>query len=284
MSLSPALAFGISSYAYPWAIGMPSHRPAHPMNALQLLQEAKRLRAQRLQLADNLPVHQLAEEAWQILVGQAREWNIQLELGLRGLRTERLLTYLQLARQCQSPFVRVVIDEHGFEPTHNQIVGSIREVLPPFKTAGICLAIENHDRFRAHELVGIIEATDPEYVGICLDTANSLGADEGIWEVAQTLAPYTLNVHIKDYQIRRLDHQMGFTVQGTPAGSGQTPIVWLLELLAPYRRCQSATLETWLAPLATLEETIKQEREWVNRGSAFLRNSLQELILSSTNA
>ena len=99
----------------------------------------------------------------------------------------------------------------------------IREVLPAYREAGIRLAIENHDRFRAHELVAIIAATDADYVGICLDTANSLGADEGIWEVARTLAPHTLNLHVKDYRIERLDHQMGFTVRGAPAGVRTNP-------------------------------------------------------------
>ena len=278
--MSSSIAFGISSYAYPWAIGVPGHTPDHPMDAAQLLQEARRLEARRLQLADNLAAHRLAQEDWRALVRQATTWNIQLELGLRGLRTNLLRTYLALAQDCQSPFLRVVIDDQGFAPKHDQIVATIREVLPQFRAANIRLAIENHDRFRVHELVHIIEATDAEYVGICLDTANSLGADEGIWEVAQTLAPYTLNLHVKDYRIQRPAHQMGFSVEGTPAGAGQTPIPWLLKTLSTYGKCQSATLEVWCSPQPTLAETIQQERAWVDQGSAYLRSCLQELTVS----
>ena len=269
-----SIAFGISSYAYPWAIGVPGHPPPAPMTAEQLVQEARQLGAHRLQLADNLPVHQLADDAWKNLLRTSEEANVRLELGLRGLRPDRLRTYLTLAQQCRSPFVRVVIDDKGYEPRHDEIVRVIREMLPAYREAEVRLAIENHDRFRAHELVAIIAATDADYVGICLDTANSLGADEGIWEVARTLAPYTLNLHVKDYRIERLDHQMGFTVRGAPAGSGQTPVGWLLETLRAHGRCQSATLEVWSAPLATIEETIVQERAWVAQGSTYLRHAL----------
>ncbi len=269
-----SIAFGISSYAYPWAIGVPGHPLPAPMTAEQLVQEARQLGAHRLQLADNLPVHQLADDAWKNLLRTAQQANVQLELGLRGLRPDQLHTYLTLAQQCRSPFVRVVIDDQGYEPRHDEIVRVIREMLPLYREAGVRLAIENHDRFRAYELVAIIEATDADYVGICLDTANSLGADEGIWEVTRTLAPHTLNLHVKDYRIERLDHQMGFTVRGAPAGSGQTPVGWLLETLAATGRCQSATLEVWSAPLATIEETVAQERRWVKQGSTYLRHAL----------
>lgn len=277
-----SIAFGISSYSFPWAIGVPGYPPPTPMTAEQLVREAQRLGASRLQLADNLPVHQLADDAWKNLLRVVQEAKVQLELGLRGLRPDRLRTYLALAQQCGSPFVRVVIDAPDYEPRHDEIVRLIREVLPAYRAAGVRLAIENHDRFRAYELVDIITATDPDYVGICLDTANSLGADEGIWEVARTLAPYTLNLHVKDYRIQRLDHQMGFTVRGTPAGSGQTPVGWLLETLRPHGRCQSATLEVWSPPLATIEATIAQEQTWVAQGSTYLLDILSTSSLSSS--
>ncbi len=276
-----SIAFGISSYAYPWAIGVPGHPPPTPMTAEQLLLEAQQFGARRLQLADNLPVHHLDTEAWKNLLRTSEATQVALELGLRGLRPARLRTYLTLAQQCRSPFVRVVIDDKGYEPRHDEIVRVIREVLPLYREAGVRLAIENHDRFRAHELVDIIEATDADYVGICLDTANSLGADEGIWEVARTLAPYTLNLHVKDYRIERLDHQMGFTVRGVPAGSGQTPVPWLLQTLAATGRCQSATLEVWSAPLANIQEAIAQERRWVEQGSIYLRNALSTHAITS---
>ena len=266
---------GLSSYALTWSIGMPGHFPPQPMTAMELLEESHRLQCDRLQIADNLPVHLLPPNQWQQLIQRAETLNIQVELGMRGLHPARLEQYVALAKMCQSPFLRVVIDEGDFEPTLPQIIQIIQQALSELKSAGIPLAIENHDRFRAKELVEIIERTDPQVVGICLDTANSLGANEGIYEVARLLAPYVINLHVKDYIIRRLDHQMGFRVTGTPAGQGHAPISWLLELLAGYDNCHSITLEVWSEPLSNWEATLAQERNWVDQSIGYLTPLLE---------
>ncbi|WP_420458773.1 sugar phosphate isomerase/epimerase family protein [Neolewinella sp.] len=269
--------FGIGSYTFPWAVGVAGQGLPSSIGPDELLQLADSLGAVRLQLADNLPVHTLPEHRWQSVLTEAASRNIQIELGMRGLTEDRLLRYLSLATDCNSPFLRVVIDGPGYTPGHDEIIGTLRAVLPGFTRAGVCLAIENHDRFRAQELVDIIAATDSTMVGICLDTANSLGANESIYEVTRLLAPHTVNLHVKDYCIRRFDHQMGFTVEGRAAGDGQCPIAWLLAELAPYGKCQSAILETWSLPLDTIVASIAREQAWAERGATFLRGCLHDL-------
>ncbi len=268
------IAFGISSYAFAWAIGMPGNIPAKPMTVTELLRSAHQVGAACLQIADNLPVHQLPAESWQRLLTMSRQFNIQLELGLRGLKFDLVMQYLSLAKQCQSSFLRVVIDDADYEPGHEEIVQLLKALLPRLRADQIILAIENHDRFLSKEIKAFVESTDPDWVGVCLDTANSLGADEGIYEVTSTLAPYTVNLHVKDYTIKRLPHNMGFTVEGAPAGQGQTPIPWLLQQLKPHKKCHSATLEVWSNPLNSLEETIARERKWVEEGAKYLKTYL----------
>ncbi len=254
---------GLSSFAYAWAIGVLDRLPIVPLTIPDLLQEASRYDLKRLQVADNLPVHELSKEEWQRLLSSASESGIRLELGARGLRPSHLKRYLKLATDCRSPFLRFVIDDRDFTPGLPEIRDIIKDALPLLKQNRIVLAIENHDRFEARHLAKIIESTDADWVGICLDTANSLGAGEGIKEVTSILGPYTVNLHIKDFQVTRLPHQMGFSVTGRPAGAGQIPIQWLLERLAGYGKCQSATLEVWSDPLPTIEATVARERDWV---------------------
>lgn len=268
------LLLGISSYSYPWAIGVGSRIPGAPMDAFQLLDRAKALGADRLQLADNCPVHELTGSSWASLLKKADSYGVQLELGMRGLQEKSLLCYLELARQCSSPFLRVVIDRGAYEPGKDQITEIIKNVLPSFRRAGIAIAIENHDRFRAEQLLAILSTFDSEWVGICLDTANSLGADEGLRQVAELLAPYTFNLHYKDYRIERQDHQMGFTVRGVPAGKGQVPAGWLLDLMRRHQQCQSVTLEVWSTPLSDTAATIAREAQWVEAGIQYLRTVL----------
>jgi sugar phosphate isomerase/epimerase len=131
--------------------------------------------------------------------------------------------------------------------------------------------IENHDRFRATELASIIESISHEKVGVCLDCVNSLGAGEGLQWVSDVLAPFTVNLHIKDFSIRRVSHQMGFVVTGAPAGSGMTHVPELLNKLSRYKRCTSAVLEQWVGPESKIDDTIKKEQEWAKAGIRYLR-------------
>ena len=105
------------------------------------------------------------------------------------------------------------------------------------------LGIENHDRFPAATLRDMIEAAGTERIGVCLDTANSLGAGEGLEAVVSVLAPLVVNLHVKDFHIARLEHLMGFTVTGRPAGAGMLNVPWLLARLEAAPRCRTAVLE-----------------------------------------
>jgi sugar phosphate isomerase/epimerase len=141
-----------------------------------------------------------------------------------------------------------------------------------FEAANVRLAIENHDRFRARQLVEILQAVDSEYLGICLDTVNSFGAGEGPDAVVAALGSYVINLHIKDFTIRRHPSMLGFEVQGTPAGQGMLNIPWLLESLRHAARQDfNGVLELWTPPESTTEQTIEKESRWVEESLTYLR-------------
>ena len=145
-----------------------------------------------------------------------------------------------------------------------------------FLRAGVTLAIENHDRFPASVLAGIVRALGTEWVGVCLDTVNSFGALEGPRVVVETLGPLTVNLHVKDFAIFRAGHQMGFTIEGRPAGQGRLDVPWLLELLHQQGRDVNAILELWTPPEAALDNTIAKERRWAEESAAYLRTLIKE--------
>jgi sugar phosphate isomerase/epimerase len=192
-------------------------------------------------------------------------------VGARGLTPERLARHLELAVFFRSPILRFVIDGPGHEPTLDETVRVIAPALPRLREAGVRLALENHDRLKAAEFREIVLRTDPEWVGICLDSVNSMGAGEGIAEVVAALAPHTLNLHLKDFAVERVPHKMGFVVTGRPAGQGQLGIPSLLHEIRSHGRCQSAILELWTPPASTLEETIAREAAWADESLRFLR-------------
>ena len=136
------------------------------------------------------------------------------------------------------------------------------------------LAIENHDRLSSAVLKQIIESTSAESVGICMDTANSLGAGEGIHEVMETLAPYTVNLHIKDIIIKRISNKMGFTIEGAAAGQGMLDIPWMVNELKKTGKCATATLESWSVKSGSIQSTVDKEHQVAETSIQYLKKIL----------
>ncbi len=145
-------------------------------------------------------------------------------------------------------------------PPPDDLIALLRNAEPGLAAANVMLALENHDRFPAATLRGIIESAAIPHAGICLDTANSLGAGEGLSAVTATLASLTVNLHVKDVRISRLPHMMGFVVEGRPLGAGQLAIAETIECVRQHSRCASVILEAWTSPAATMEQTVRRER------------------------
>lgn len=263
------MRLGISTYSFPWAFGAPGGHS--PFTWKDLLEFADKNKIGYVQIADNYPLHALPEEELMELKNIAAGKNIGIQVGTRRLTMANLTTYIPIARLLNSPFVRVVIDDADHFPDVKEVTEVIRNLLPLLQESNVQLAIENHDRFPVKTLRGLIEDTDPNWVGICLDTTNSLGAGEGVREVVTHLAPYAINLHIKDFIIKRVDHKMGFQVSGCIAGSGSLDIPWLVKEMSNHERCTTATLEVWSDPEATLEATRKKECEWVKKSIDYLK-------------
>jgi sugar phosphate isomerase/epimerase len=269
-----AMQLGISSFSYTWAVGLPEFPPRQPMGLQGLLDEAVRLDVPVLQVANNLPLHLVSPEELDRFEQRARDLQIQVEVAARGIRTDHLRRYLALAARFRSPFLRAVIDSVGHEPSPDEVVALLAPLRPEFEAAGILLAFENHDRFPVCTLVEIIERLGPEWTGICLDTANCLGALEGPRVAVETLAPYTVNLHLKDLVIYRTIHTMSYIIEGRPVGQGMVDISWALDEVRRYGRDMSVILEMWTPPEDDLEVTIAKERRWVEESAAYLRKLL----------
>lgn len=265
------MKLGISSYAYTWAVGVPGYPPANVLSALELLEKASALGVAVVQIADNLPLDALSEGALKALAVEATRRDIQVEVGTRGIQPAHLETYLELAQRFDSPILRVVIDTADHKPSIPEVIDLLRESVHAFEAAQVRLALENHDRFSVRNFTSMLETIDSPSLGICLDTVNSFGALEGPEMVVEALGPWTVNLHIKDFNIRRADHMMGFTVEGTPAGQGRLDIPWLLAKLQLYGVECNAILEVWTPPEADLTATIAKEARWVEASIAYLR-------------
>ena len=263
------MVLGISSYTFTWAVGVRGHMPPEPLSWTDLLNIAKDLGVRLLQIADNMPLHKMADDEIGRLVKAASENNIELEAGANRMTPENLEAYLNIAERIRSKILRFVIDDEGYKPEFRDVISIIRNTEPEFRKRGITLALENHDRFNTQQFLQIIEEVGSPYLGICLDCANSIGAGEGFNEVVTTLAPHAVNFHLKEVSIKRKYHMMGFDVEGKPFGEGCLPLKWMLSQLPS--KCRTAILEQWTPPEETLEKTIAKERTWAKQSIKYLR-------------
>jgi sugar phosphate isomerase/epimerase len=270
------MKLGISSYTYTWAVGVPGYPVDNALTAAGLLERAAALGVSLVQIADNLPLDSLSEREQAELAAAAADQSIQVEVGTRGILPAQLAVYLELARMFRSPIVRVVIDTADHHPDVPEVISLLKESLPAFQRAETILAIENHDRFSVNDFRIILETIDSPALGICLDTVNSFGALEGPEVVVATLGPWTVNLHIKDFTIRRADHMMGFVIEGTPAGQGRLDAAWLLESLKPYGRDFNAILELWTPPSGDLGSTVDREARWAAESIKYLRGLIPQ--------
>jgi sugar phosphate isomerase/epimerase len=270
------MKLGVSTYAFTWSIGFAGQFPAIPMNASAFLRKAAEMGSRLVQIADNIPLDKFSFSERRQLCRLAEELGVQVEVGMRGLMEENVLKYLEIAQEFRSPILRIVCDTDTFKPDAGEVVEIVRSLTGSLEAAQVVLAIENHDRFDAATLVSIIRTVASPWVGICLDTVNSFGALVSPEVVIETLGPLAVNLHLKDFTVKRASHSMGFVVEGAPAGEGRLNILYLLDRLKAFGRDPNVILETWVTPEARLENSIIKEQEWTARGFARLRQLISE--------
>ena len=262
------MRLGLSSFTYTWAVGVPGSEPPRRLSAGDLVERAAGLGVPVVQFADNLPLHDLDVPE---LARRAGTLGVDLEVGTRGIDRDNLLGYLEIATAVGSPLVRIVVDTADHHPGPQEVVDRLGGLRSEFTAAGVTLALENHDRFTAAELAGIVHALGDDWTGVVLDTVNSFGALEGPDVVIGTLAPLAVNVHVKDFAITRAGHMMGFAIEGRPAGRGRLDIPALLARVRQHRAGVTAVLELWTPPQQSLASTIDTERRWAEESVAYLR-------------
>ena len=268
------MKLGLGSYALAWAIGVPGYPPREPLDVFGFVHVAAQHCFGLVQIADNLPLAELSGAELDRLKKLTQDLGIEVEVGTRGVADGNLERYLEIAESFGSSLLRVVVDSPDHHPSPDEVIRILEKVLPKFEQKNVTLALENHDRFSAATLLSVVTALDSPNVGVCLDTANSFGALEGPGVIVETLGPFVVNLHVKDFTVERAPHNLGFTISGTPAGQGRLDVPWLFRTLRARGREFNAVLELWPPPEATLAETIVKEARWVGESAAYLRSVL----------
>ena len=260
------MKLGVSSYTWTWAVGRKGYEPEKPIDSFDLLEKTKNNNIKVLQLADNISLHTMTAIGLKNISDAAQNYGISIEVGTRGIEPEKLLKYLNIAKKLKSIIVRTIT--HRLD---REVVSWIKEVLPLYEEAGIAIALENHDKHSTAKLAIFVESIGSSFLGVCLDTVNSFAALESPEDVIKNLAPHTINLHVKDFDIVRAEHMHGFSIVGRPAGEGRLDVVKIVNYLKKYRRDFNAILELWTPYMGSIRETIIKEDKWAKKSIKYLK-------------
>ncbi len=270
------MKLGISSYTYPWAIGLSGATPRHPLAPLQLLEKALELGVGLVQFGANMPLDQLPENELRELVKHANSSRIDLEMGTVGVDPGHLRKQIRLAKRIGALLLKTAPEHTDARlPMGPEITNSLSAVVGDLAEAELCLAIDNSS-IPAQELNELLDPIRSPWLGVGLDTATPLGLPQG-WRISvRVLGHRTLSLQIKDFIVEPAAHGMGFAVKGSPVGKGQLNIPWIVESFAALRIEPSVIVESWTPEQPTLEETINLEHAWAKQGVDYLRRFIPD--------
>ena len=258
MGMKRQRMIGCSSFALRW-------HTAAGMTAAEVITTAAGYGAQVVQLCENVNLAGFSRDELRELRKTAEQANIALEVGINGGDRSSLIQGIETSKLLGAEILRAVVD--GYGGTLQSIGGEIRDVLPELEQSDITLCLENHFRISPLELRRLILSLQSRHVAACIDPLNSINLFVGPEEVYRLLAPLAKTAHVKDADISR--NGTGFEIQGRKLGEGIIDFA-LFERYLP-DDITSILLEGWMEQRSEMEETLREELEWLEAGLSFAR-------------
>jgi sugar phosphate isomerase/epimerase len=260
---------GLSSYAFFWQL---SDKVSEPLSIHQALERTAELGVDLFQVCDYAPLEAMTDSELEAVRATADRLGISLELGTKGIRPEHLRKFLRISGILRSPLLRTMFNVPGHTPTAEEAVAIFKEVLPEFEGSGVKIAVETYEQVPTSRILDVIRGVDSPHLGICSDPANTVASLEMPREVIDAVAPYVLNMHIKDFSFSRKDGWVGFTYAGAPLGEGLLDYDYMVSKFQPHERNINQIVEHWLPWQDSEAETIRLENQWTQQSIEFLRS------------
>ncbi|WP_026554543.1 sugar phosphate isomerase/epimerase family protein [Arthrobacter sp. 35W] len=260
---------GLSSYAFFWQL---SEHVSQPLSIHQALERSAALGVELFQICDYAPLESMTDAELAQVRATADSLGIGLELGTKGIAPEHLRRFLRIAGILGAPLLRTMFNVPGHAPSADEAVEIFTEVLPEFEAAGVKIAVETYEQVPTSRILEVIRRVGDPSLGICADPANTVAALELPNPVIDAVAPYVLNMHIKDFAFSRKEGWVGFTYSGAPLGEGLLDYDYMAGMFRPHERNINQIVEHWLPWQDSEAETIRLENQWTQQSLDFLRS------------
>jgi len=266
------MRLGLGSYSFRWSIGHKGLNPPTPMRPIELIDIAVQHDLSVVQYADNMPLDNLSTVELDQLFHKAEQSGVDIELGVQSFNAAQVVQYISISQRLNAKILRVALDGPDAEKPLDVLAAEFRALLPHLEAANVRLAIENHFNYPAPRMVQLLELIDNPMIGVCLDVANSICAGEWPMETVNTLADYTINLHLKDYVIEPDPYGAGFVIHGCPLGQGRSDCSAILDRLP--KTDMSVIMEHWLPRSENMEDARANEHVWLAQSLDYARKSL----------
>ncbi|MBI3315919.1 MAG: sugar phosphate isomerase/epimerase [Candidatus Omnitrophica bacterium] len=136
-----------------------------------------------------------------------------------------------------------------------QTLHRLKQIAPLARNAGIKIAIENHQDVTSEELIRLIQEVGQDVLGVNFDTGSALATCEDPVEFASAIAPYLLNLHLKDYRLA--SGPQGFRLVRCSLGHG------VVDFQAIFKVAREHALSGTRASIE-LGAVVAREVHWLN--------------------
>ena len=260
---------GLSTYSFFW---QHSDRAPEPLDLPAMLVKTRELDAEVFQICDYAPLLGYTAAQLRDLKAQAGELGITLELGTKGISAAHLATFLDLAKALGAKLIRGMVNTPDHRPTLAEAQQLLKQALPAYEAAGVTIALETYEQLSSTDLVDLVKAVGSPHLGICLDPANCVARLENPIDVIDRCAPYTANLHVKDFAFTRRGGWVGFTLEGAELGTGLLDYDYLIAKVAPEACGINRIIEHWLPWQGEFDETRRLENLWNVNNLAYMRS------------
>jgi len=259
---------GYSTYAFFWRH---SDRMPEPLSLRGALEQTRAAGVELFQICDYAPLDGFTDAQLRETRAVADDLGMVLELGTKGIAPEHLARFLDTAGVLGASLLRSMVYAPASRPSLPEAEAWLREALPAFEAAGVTLALETYEQIHSRDLVALVEQIGSDALGICLDPANCVANLEHPLDVIARCAPYTRNLHVKDFAFSRRDGWVGFTYSGAEMGTGRLDYDALIAAVRPEARGINRVVEHWLPWQGSAEETARVEARWTERSLNYMK-------------
>jgi 3-oxoisoapionate decarboxylase len=226
------MGIGMHSYGFHWRAAKENPASVKFRDAFEFLQYAHELGAGGVQVTIGAQEPAYAGRIRSFTEEHEMYFEAQFALPKDEADLARFETDVRLAREAGATVFRTAClsgrryetfkSMEEFRDFRDRSSRSLALAEPVLKKHRLRVAIENHKDWLIPELLEMVRGLSSEWIGICIDTGNSIALLEDALEVVEAFAPFVASTHIKDMGVQ--EYADGFLLSEVPLGDGFLPL------------------------------------------------------------